>query len=54
MNVLVAGAAIWTMRLFNPYAADLFDFFATAGRYESVAPCFGTRRLDQYFQELAT
>ncbi len=49
----LASAAIGAMRLFNPHAADLFDFFATAGRYENVAPCFGRHTLDEYFQELS-
>lgn len=49
----LAGAAIGTMRLFDRHAADLFAFFATAGQYENVAPCFGTHTLDEYFQELS-
>jgi uncharacterized protein YbjT (DUF2867 family) len=48
----LARAAIGAMRLFNRHAADLFDFFATAGRYENVAPCFGTHTLDEYFRDL--
>ncbi|MGD8597702.1 MAG: SDR family oxidoreductase [Anaerolineae bacterium] len=46
-------AGIGAMRLFDRHAADLFDFFATAGRFENVAPCFGTHRLDYYFRELS-
>jgi hypothetical protein len=41
------------MRLFDQHTADLFDFFATAGRYENVAPCFGTCTLDEYFRALS-
>ena len=32
--------------------ALLFDFFATAGRYENVAPCYGTHTLESYFRQL--
>jgi hypothetical protein len=46
-------AGIGAIRLFDPHAADLFDFFATAGRFENVAPCFGTHTLDDYFRELS-
>ncbi len=49
----LASAAVGAMRLFDRHAADLFDFFATAGQYENVAPCFGTRTLDDYFRELS-
>jgi len=49
----LARAGIGAMRLFDRHAADLFDFFATAGRFENVAPCFGTHTLDEYFQELS-
>ena len=48
----MAGAAIKAMRLFDRHAADLFDFFATAGQFENVAPQFGTQRLDDYFRAL--
>ncbi len=48
----LASAAIRVMRLFDQHAADLFDFFATAGQYENVAPRFGAHRLDDYFREL--
>jgi uncharacterized protein YbjT (DUF2867 family) len=48
----LASAAIGAMRIVNRHAADLFDFFATAGRFENVAPCFGTHTLDEYFREL--
>jgi hypothetical protein len=37
------------MRLFDPCAAELFDFFATAGQYENVAPRYGTHTLDDYY-----
>ena len=49
----LASAAVRAMRVFDRHAADLFDFFATAGRYENVAPCFGTHTLDEYFQDLS-
>ncbi|MEJ2209679.1 MAG: SDR family oxidoreductase [Anaerolineae bacterium] len=49
----LARVGIGAMRLFDRHAADLFDFFATAGRYENVAPCFGTHALDAYFRELS-
>ena len=49
----LASAAIRAMRLFNPHGADLFDFFATAGQVENVAPCHGTHTLDEYFLELS-
>jgi hypothetical protein len=49
----LASAAIGAMRLFNRHATDLFDFFATACRFENVAPQFGTHTLDEYFQELS-
>jgi uncharacterized protein YbjT (DUF2867 family) len=49
----LAGAVIGAMRLLDRHAADLFDFFATAGQYENVAPCFGTHTLDDYFRELS-
>jgi uncharacterized protein YbjT (DUF2867 family) len=48
----MAGAAIKALRLFDRHAADLFDFFATAGQYENVAPQFGTHTLDDYFRDL--
>jgi uncharacterized protein YbjT (DUF2867 family) len=48
----LARAGIGATRLFNRHAADLFDFFATAGRFENVAPKFGIRTLDEYFREL--
>jgi hypothetical protein len=48
----MAGAAIRAMRLFNRYAADLFDFFATAAQYENVAPQLGTHTLDNYYREM--
>jgi hypothetical protein len=48
----MAGAAIQALRLFNRHAADLFDFFATAGQYENVAPQFGRHTLDDYFREM--
>jgi uncharacterized protein YbjT (DUF2867 family) len=51
--VWMAGAAVKAMRLFDRHAADLFDFFATAGRYENVAPRFGTRVLEDYFRQLS-
>jgi uncharacterized protein YbjT (DUF2867 family) len=49
----LASAAIGAMRLFNRHAADLFDFFATAGQFENVAPCLGRHTLDEYFRELS-
>jgi uncharacterized protein YbjT (DUF2867 family) len=49
----LASAAIGAMRLFDRHAADLFEFFATAGRYENVAPCFGSHTLDEYFRALS-
>jgi uncharacterized protein YbjT (DUF2867 family) len=49
----LARAGIGAMRLFDRHAADLFDFFATAGRYDNVAPCFGTHTLDDYFRKLS-
>jgi len=49
----LARAGIGAMRLFDRHAADLFDFFATAGRFENVAPCFGTHTLGEYFEELS-
>jgi uncharacterized protein YbjT (DUF2867 family) len=49
----LARVGIGTMRLFDRHAAELFDFFATAGRFENVAPCFGTHALDEYFRELS-
>lgn len=49
----LASTATWVMGLFNRHAADLFDFFVTAGQYENVAPCFGTHTLDDYFRELS-
>ena len=49
----LARVGIGAMRLFDRHAADLFDFFATAGRYDNVAPCFGTHALDEYFRELS-
>jgi uncharacterized protein YbjT (DUF2867 family) len=49
----LARAGIGAMRLFNPHAADLFDFFATAGLFENVAPCYGTRTLEDCFRELS-
>ena len=51
--IWLTRAAIGAMRLFDRHAADLFDFFVTAGQYENVAPCFGTHTLDEYFRELA-
>ncbi|MGD8472747.1 MAG: SDR family oxidoreductase [Anaerolineae bacterium] len=48
----LARAGIGVLRLFNRHAADLLDFFATAGRFENVAPKFGTHTLDEYFREL--
>lgn len=48
----LARAGIGAMRLFDRRAADLFDFFATAGRFENVAPKFGTRTLDEYLRAL--
>ena len=59
MKVLVAGSTgypgryIGVLQLFHWHAADHLDFFATAGRYEDVAPCFGRHTLDEYFQELS-
>jgi hypothetical protein len=49
----LARAAVGVMRLFDRRAADLFDFFVTAGQYENVAPSFGMRTLDEYFRELS-
>jgi uncharacterized protein YbjT (DUF2867 family) len=49
----LASAAIGAMRLLDRHSADLFDFFATAGQYENVAPRFGTHTLDDYFRELS-
>jgi uncharacterized protein YbjT (DUF2867 family) len=49
----LARAAIRAMRLFDRHAADLFAFFATAGQYENVAPCFGSHTLDEHFRELS-
>jgi uncharacterized protein YbjT (DUF2867 family) len=49
----LARAGIGAMRLFDRHAADLFDFFATAGRYDNVALCFGTHTLDDYFRKLS-
>jgi uncharacterized protein YbjT (DUF2867 family) len=51
--VWMADVAVKAMRLFDRHAADLFDFFATAGRYENVAPRFGTRMLEDYFRQLS-
>ena len=51
--VWMADAAVKAMRLFDRHAADLFDFFATAGRHENVAPRFGTHVLDDYFRQLS-
>jgi uncharacterized protein YbjT (DUF2867 family) len=48
----MAGAAIKAMRLFDRHAADLLDFFVTAGQYENAAPRFGTHTLDDYFRQL--
>ena len=49
----MADAAVKAMRLFDRHAADLFDFFVTAGRHENVAPRFGTHMLDDYFRQLS-
>jgi membrane protease YdiL (CAAX protease family) len=49
----LARVGIGAMRLFDRHAANLFDFFATAGRYDNVAPCFGTHTLDAYFRKLS-
>jgi uncharacterized protein YbjT (DUF2867 family) len=49
----VASATIRAMGLFDRHAAGLLDFFATAGRYENVAPRFGMHTLDDYFRELS-
>jgi uncharacterized protein YbjT (DUF2867 family) len=49
----LASAVVGAIRLFDRHAADLFDFFATAGQYENVAPCYGTCTLDDYFRELS-
>jgi uncharacterized protein YbjT (DUF2867 family) len=51
--VWMADAAIKAMRLFDRHAADLFDFFVTAGRHENVAPRFGTHMLGDYFRQLS-
>jgi uncharacterized protein YbjT (DUF2867 family) len=40
----LARAGIGAMRLFDRHAAELFDFFATAGRYENVAPALARTR----------
>jgi len=49
----LARTGIGAMRLFDRHAADLFDFFATAGQYKNVAPCFGAHTLDEYFRALS-
>jgi uncharacterized protein YbjT (DUF2867 family) len=49
----IAAGAIQAVRPFNRHAADLFDFFVTASRYENVAPRYGTHTLDDYFRALS-
>jgi uncharacterized protein YbjT (DUF2867 family) len=51
--VWMADAAVKAMRVFDRHAADLLDFFVTAGRHENVAPRFGTHMLDDYFRQLS-
>ena len=48
----MATATVKAMRLFDRHAADLFDFFVTAGQFDNVAPRFGTLTLDDYFRQL--
>jgi uncharacterized protein YbjT (DUF2867 family) len=49
----LASLAIAAMRLFDRHGAELFDFFATAGQNENVAPSYGTHTLDDYFRLLS-
>lgn len=48
----LAGLGIGALGLFDRQSADLFDFFATAGQYESIAPQFGSRTLDAHYRAL--
>jgi uncharacterized protein YbjT (DUF2867 family) len=48
----LASAGVKVLRLFDRHAADLFDFFVTAGEFESIAPPFGTRTLDNHYRAL--
>ncbi len=48
----MASVGVKTVRLFNRHAADLFDFFVTAGEVESIAPQFGSHTLDEHYRAL--
>ncbi len=48
----IASAGIKALELFNRHAADLFDFFVTAGLTENVAPQCGTHTLEDHFRAL--
>ena len=46
-------AALWTIRLFNPRLADSASFFVLVNKMENDAPKYGSRRLKDYFKEMA-